>query len=302
MFYRPIHVCFFSDKMSAFRKKSYTSLGIYTRMKFMYQIRQILKKSRSYKIIIALFVGLLLIYNPDVKVTNAQNTSFGFSTRVSIEGESVLDGYIIATTEEGYVVTTEAYQKNIIGVVTEKPAIELNTGDAEGTYPLATNGEAFVWVSLANGPIKKGDYITSSPWEGVGMKATGAGPVVGTAAEDVDVQEAADNEQVISKIRIVVRPTNDNNPSAAGTQSGGSNASNFFTTASLIRFATGALLILITIFMSLSYFGRLSLSGVEALGRNPLAFKKIQFGITLNIIIGFIVALVGIIAALYIMK
>ncbi len=289
-------------EMSIFDNKNYTSFGICTRMKCMGKIGKLLNYSRSYIKTIALLIGLFLLFLPDVKFVKAQNTSFGFSTRVAIEGESVLDGYIIATTDEGYVVTTEAYQKNIIGVVTEKPAIELNTGDAEGTYPLATNGEAFVWVSLANGPIKKGDYITSSPWEGVGMKATGAGPVVGTAAEDVDVQEAADNEQVISKIRIVVRPTNDNNPSAAGTQSGSSNASNFFTTASLIRFATGAVLILITIFMSLSYFGRLSLSGVEALGRNPLAFKKIQFGITLNVIIGFIVALVGIIAALYIMK
>ncbi|QQS44648.1 hypothetical protein IPM65_03560 [Candidatus Roizmanbacteria bacterium] len=262
-----------------------------------------LKIIRPYMFLIGILLALFYVFHPDVIIVNAQNTSFGFSTRVPIDGDSVLDGYIIATTDEGYVVTTEAYQKNIIGVVTENPAIELNTGEAEGTYPLATSGEASVWVSLANGPIKKGDYITSSPWEGVGMKATGAGPVLGTAAEDVDVQEAADNEQVISKIRVVVRPTNDNNPSAAGTQSGGSsNTANFFTTASLIRFATGAVLILITIFMSLSYFGRLSLSGVEALGRNPLAFKKIQFGITLNVIIGFIVALVGIIAALYIMK
>lgn len=269
----------------------------------MYQIGQLMKSTRLYKISILFLMALFFYFCPDVNIVNAQNTSFGFSTRVPIEGDSVLDGYIIATTDEGYVVTTEAYQKNIIGVVTEKPAIELNTGDGEGTYPLSTSGEASVWVSLANGPIKKGDYITSSPWEGVGMKATGVGPVLGTAAEDVDVQEAADNEQVISKIRVVVRPTNDNNPASAGTQSGSSsNASSFFTTASLIRFGTGALLILITIFMSLSYFGRLSLSGVEALGRNPLAFKKIQFGITLNVIIGFIVALVGIIAALYIMK
>jgi len=272
-------------------------------MNFMYQIGQFIKNARLYKIILPFLIALIFIFSPDVKFVKAQNTSFGFSTRVPIEGGSVLDGYIVATTDEGYVVTTEAYQKNMIGVVTEKPAIELNTGSTEGTYPLATSGEASVWVSLANGPIKKGDFITSSPWEGVGMKATSVGPVLGTAAEDVDVQEATNNEQVISKIRIVVRPTNDNNPSAASTQSGGaSNAASFFTTASLIRFGTGAFLILITIFMSLSYFGRLSLSGVEALGRNPLAFKKIQFGITLNVIIGFIVALVGIIAALYIMK
>ncbi len=261
-----------------------------------------LKKLRQYFLISTFILGLFFYLYTNVNDVFAQNTSFGFSTRVPISGESVLDGYIVASSEEGYVITTEAYQKDMIGVVTEKPAIELNTGEAEGTYPLATNGEAYVWVSLANGPIKKGDFITSSPWEGVGMKATGPGPILGTAAEDIDADETNSNEQVISKIRVAVRPTNNNNPATDSQSGGSSGAANFFTTASLIRFGTGAAIILLTIFMSLSYFGRLSLSGVEALGRNPLAFKKIQFGITMNVVIGFIVALVGIIAALYIMK
>ena len=51
---------------------------------------------------------------------------------------------------------------------------------------LALSGRIPVKVSLENGPIKAGDYLTTSSIPGVAMKATKAGQMIGKALEDFD--------------------------------------------------------------------------------------------------------------------
>jgi F0F1-type ATP synthase membrane subunit c/vacuolar-type H+-ATPase subunit K len=41
------------------------------------------------------------------------------------------------------------------------------------------------------------------------------------------------------------------------------------------------------------YFGKVARSGVEALGRNPLAARLIQFGIFINLLLTFGIMLLG---------
>jgi len=73
--------------------------------------------------------------------------------------------------------TTTAYQQNIMGVVNEA---------TKSAVMVATTGEAIVAVSLDNGPITKGDYITTSNDPGIAMKGTTAGMMIGVALEDFD--------------------------------------------------------------------------------------------------------------------
>ncbi len=188
----------------------------------------------------------------------------------------------------------------MIGVVTDNPGIELKTANSDAQYPLQTSGEAMVWVSVSNGIIAKGDRITSSPWEGIGMKSTIPGPFIGTAVEDVIVDSGADLDQTVTKIRIVIEP-GDSSIASIG-KAGEETQNKPFNTSSLTRFIVGSVIVIVTIFMSLAYFGKLSRSGVEAIGRNPVAYKKIQVGIAVSVIIGFLIAIVGIISALYIMN
>lgn len=254
--------------------------------------------SRLCYFILAVFIGLFLLNSTNVY---AQGSGFGISTRVPIEGTTLLDGYIVATDENGYVTTTRTHQSNIVGVISENPAIQIISEEENpNTYPLTTSGEAYVWVTLANGPIEQGDIITSSPWEGIGMKSTSAGSYLGTALEDVQVDNDVNTDQIITKVRVAIAPGETLQPNAVNIKT--ERETQPFSPASLTRFVVGSIIVLITIFMSLTYFGRLSRSGVEALGRNPIAYKKIQFGITISVIIGFLVAIVGIIAALYIMN
>jgi uncharacterized membrane protein len=252
-------------------------------------------------IFLLVLVCLFTLITPVVFAQN-QEASFSFTSRFPVSGKTVLDGYIVATTETGFAVTTQAYQQNQAGVVTERPAIEVTTdGEDETTYPIATTGTAVVWVSLSNGEIKKGDAITSSPWEGVGMKATSSGPVLGVALSDVVTPEGdAEIDQVITKVRIALNPTN--SYKIAGATDEGANSDRTINSTSNIRYVIGAAVIIITIYISLNFFGKLSRSGVEAIGRNPLAFKKIEFGIIINVVVGFLIAILGIAVAIYLVN
>ncbi|HSW97644.1 MAG TPA: site-specific integrase [Candidatus Saccharimonadales bacterium] len=89
----------------------------------------------------------------------------------------------------GVVKSTSQYQSQVIGVLSTKPGVVLNS-DAETDsahpykYPIAISGRVPVKVSIANGVVKTGDLLTSSVIPGVAMKATEAGPIIGKALED----------------------------------------------------------------------------------------------------------------------
>lgn len=85
--------------------------------------------------------------------------------------------------------STSSYQNQVIGVVSTKPGVTLNSdAKVDGThpymYPIALKGRAPVKVSTENGNIHTGDYLTSSSTSGVAMKATKSGEVIGEALED----------------------------------------------------------------------------------------------------------------------
>lgn len=83
------------------------------------------------------------------------------------------------------------YQKDILGVVATQPGIILgeNTGQS---YPIALVGRVPVRVTLENGQIKTGDFLTSSSTPGHAIKATKAGRVLGQALESLDEKDLRD--------------------------------------------------------------------------------------------------------------
>jgi hypothetical protein len=70
------------------------------------------------------------------------------------------------------------YQSTVLGVT--------DNVYEDGQASIITNGQASLTVSTVNGPIKKGDMLTSSSVPGLAMKATQAGFIVGVALEDFD--------------------------------------------------------------------------------------------------------------------
>ncbi|MDQ3099202.1 MAG: hypothetical protein M3Q44_05640 [bacterium] len=74
-----------------------------------------------------------------------------------------------------------AREPSMMGVVTTKPGITLGEPVQGKAYAVALAGRVPVKVSAANGPIEKGDYLTTSNTAGVATKATVAGPTIGKA-------------------------------------------------------------------------------------------------------------------------
>ena len=72
----------------------------------------------------------------------------------------------------------------LIGVIGDKPLIELSNSDKEAQVVIS--GTTLTLVSDINGDVKTGDKITASPISGVGMKANVSSLVVGTAQSDLN--------------------------------------------------------------------------------------------------------------------
>jgi len=249
------------------------------------------RQQHTYWYRFVLFVMALIIMVPPVYAQK----SASIATYHKIEHANVIDGYIVATDKDKFVITNEAYHPNMIGIVNKQAAIEIRFNNDPDSYPVSTDGQTYVLVSLANGDIKKGDYITSSPIEGVGMKATVPGPIIGVALDDA----GSSDESTISKILINIQKDYNVEPYFAF----GSTSNPFFGQGyKFIKYLLGAIVIIISLLFSFLYFGRLSMKSVEALGRNPLASRRIQAVIILNVIMAISICLIGLVTAMYIIR
>lgn len=223
----------------------------------------------------------------------AQSKSVGTAVSILIIDKGVIDGNIIVSTPKGYGLTSTAYESNMYGVYTQSPAIFLqNTADPQ-TKPVTTSGKANVLVSSINGNIKKNDFITTSTIKGIGEKATRNGMVLGTALQDY----SNSNQKATGKILVAVNPHF--NASFADTKTNVlevlRNASDPTTLTQLtsLRYVLAAGIALISFGIGFVYFGRVTSSGVEALGRNPLASRMIQLNLVLNLILMVVIIVVG---------
>lgn len=103
--------------------------------------------------------------------------------------KSIMPGTVVAvdgSIDAGVQKTSGAYDGRALGIVSTEPGMVL--GDPHATNPnnnkmvlLALNGRVPVRVSMENGPIEAGDYLTTSSTPGVAMKATRPGQMIGKA-------------------------------------------------------------------------------------------------------------------------
>ncbi len=75
----------------------------------------------------------------------------------------------------------------MVGVVIDRSdaSISFSNGDQKQVQ-IAKSGTLNVLVSNINGAVEQGDYITASPVEGVGMRATGSTKVLGIAQNNLE--------------------------------------------------------------------------------------------------------------------
>ncbi|MFA5413208.1 MAG: hypothetical protein WC348_01565 [Patescibacteria group bacterium] len=96
------------------------------------------------------------------------------------------------TTNEYVKKSTAAYDKMALGIVSTEPGFLAGTNvnfddpSADQGYPIALAGRVPTKVSAENGPIRPGDFLTTSTTSGAAMKATESGIIIGTALESFD--------------------------------------------------------------------------------------------------------------------
>ncbi len=99
-----------------------------------------------------------------------------------IGGSEAGDIITMSKMTASYAVSQKAYDNRIIGVHSTNPTLTLN--DPRAGDPVALTGRVPVKVTVTNGKIQKGDYLTSSNTPGTAMKADKPCYVLGKALED----------------------------------------------------------------------------------------------------------------------
>lgn len=247
---------------------------------------------------------LLAIFLSMVITVEGQNiSSFGIANPTSIKDKVVRDGDIISSTEGGYMLTKSSYDPRLFGVVTINPAIAFNTNEKGQRYPVVSAGNTYVNLSTINGSVKKGDAITSSPIPGVGMKGTESGYILGYALEDF----SSDDPREIKKVKVQI----DKEffaPLSSGPRSKLldifrlSAIATYEKPLTVLRYVVAGIVVILSFILGFLSFGRVASVGVEALGRNPLAAKMIQFGIILNVLITIMIIGSGLAIGFFILK
>lgn len=248
--------------------------------------------------ILGLLLGIILVLFFS-RLALAQDILSGTGVAISIPvvDNDIKDGDIIAATDEGYKRASSPYQPSIYGVISNVPAVYLENGDDDvkigTTYPIITTGKAFVRVSSINGTIKKNDFITSTETAGVGGKADANGYVLGTALEDYSATNAGD----VGKILVYINP-HFNATFIAVRENLLQTLKNISASPTLaplttFRYLLAAVVATGSFVLGFIHFGRIVKTGIEALGRNPLASVFIQVSVLMNIALTIGIVLSG---------
>lgn len=243
----------------------------------------------------------------------AQSKGIEVTSVYEIADQEAAEGDIISARENGLTRSDIGFDNKMFGIIIENPLLVYRS-EIQGK-PIVRSGIAEVNVTNLNGPIKNGDYITSSSVAGKGQRATESGYTIGVALSsftgDGAPQIDGPNGKVASgKISVAVRVeyTELSNPRFAGRLFGFigtallENISDPKQLGNVIRYISAGLVILLSFTFGFLTFSRSIAKSVEALGRNPLAKSTIQLSMIINIILLIVTGIVGIVASILIIR
>lgn len=173
--------------------------------------------------------------------------------------------------------------ENVLGVVISPDSSLLSVSNGANTkVQIATAGTLQVLVSDINGPIQRGDHITASPIDGVGMKATSNVRVVGVAQSDLSGgnkqtykdKEGKEQSVTLSEIPVLVsvayyfkEPDKTIIPATVQNVANALAGRNVSTTPILVSLA----IFIVTIIVVVIIIYSMVRNGIISVGRNPLS-------------------------------
>ncbi len=180
-------------------------------------------------------VGVFKLSHSLISNAGAYDIAEDYPTR----DDSLKPGNIVSidTNEKGFIKkTSRPYDKNIVGVFSGKPGLRLSqteqTISGGSVIPIALVGRVPVNVSTENGPIKPGDYLTSSSVPGAAMKATQPGEVIGKALEPFSCNSNS----------AIKQSNNSNEPGSSA-----SNSANFGLVPPSQNYCTGNIVVFVNV-------------------------------------------------------
>lgn len=262
--------------------------------------------SRFTRTIISLLVFLLLIshFSLLISTTFAQDQGLEVTSTYEIADNDAADGDIVVAQESGLSRSLKSYDNKMFGVISDQPLLVYRT-ETKGK-PVIRSGIAQVNVTAINGPIKYGDYITSSKLPGKGQKATESGYTLGIALASFDKTSKEESGKIPVAIRIEYSELT--NPRFAGRLFGFiaaallENVNDPKKFGNVIRYILAGLVVLLSFTFSFLTFSRAIAKSIEALGRNPLAKTTIQISIIFNLLLLVITGIIGIVASILIIR
>lgn len=219
--------------------------------------------------------------------------STGVAVPVTINEKTVSAGDIICSSIEGYKLCASEYDPNIFAVVADKAAVFFEVESNSSQTLVMSSGNIKVKVTSKNGAIKPGDLITTSKTTGVGEKATKNGNVLGTALGTYSNSDTNATGLVNLSLNI--------HSSSSFIDTGGNLleilrtglSATFLTPLAALRYLLAALVTVVSFILGFIYFGRLAKTGVEAVGRNPLAHRAIELTVVFHLLITIAIFLAG---------
>ena len=243
-------------------------------------------------------ISLFLIVLPHS--VSGQATSSGIAISVPIDSENVVNGHVICSPEKqseegsgGFVLCENEFDPALYGVVSDTPAAAFEAEGEKPTRLVQSFGNVQVRVSSINGNIAEGNPVTSSTIPGVAQKADRNGYVLGTALEEWESDNSDETGLILMSLNI---------HAASGLSGARSDllqalrqgiTAPIFEPLSALRYILAAAMILISFSLGFIYFGRVAKTGIEAMGRNPMAGRMIQMSVLFNIIVTVIIVLIG---------
>lgn len=236
------------------------------------------------------FLSILIFSNSNTLATT------NVSLSLPIEDVDAQTGHIVSVRDGNYILSFSSDEPGIFGVITDDPIVSLTDTSLSSFKYVTTSGEALVKVSAINGAITEGDFITASKIPGVGQKATQSGQVLGVALESYDPENPNDDQGEIAVfINITSAFVGERlDQDLIGLLKSGFQVP-FVTPLTSLRYILAAMIALISFFIGFSSFGRISINGIEALGRNPLAGRLIKSAIFLNFVFTLGIMAIGLV-------
>jgi hypothetical protein len=244
--------------------------------------------------VIGVFCCLALSFFCGTKPSFAEDiSSIGIATYMPVTGK-VEDGDIISSSKNGYTLSEKAYDSQVVGVIAKQPAIALKTDNQQQGVPVVNVGTVVVKVTGEGGDIKKGDYVTTSSVKGAGMKSTRSGYIIGQAAESATFTEKDQIKFMIVSLNLHFLQVGNNVSSSLFDIFALSQLAAYEEPVRVFKYVISAIVLIASFVCGFVIFSRTINTGIQALGRNPLAGRMIQLSILFNVVLVIIIIMSGI--------